>query len=125
MNQRVLVKCYLSHVDEITDGALGPWMNLTYEWPFAGRQLEVGDIVLCPPTPQGPQHPHEGVVVSTDQEQLINRYGGPVKPLLALYARTGQRIKREPCHNCGELVPLIALHLDRDLNYLCKKPVLP
>ena len=122
MNQRVLVKCYLSHVDEITDGALGPWMNLTYEWPFAGRQLEVGDIVLCPPTPQGPQHPHEGVVVSTDQE---HRYSGPVKPLLALYARAGRQIKREPCHNCGELIPLIALHLDRDLNYLCKKPVLP
>lgn len=116
----MLVKCYLSHVDEITDGALGPWMNLTYEWPFAGRQLEVGDIVLCPPTPQGPQHPHEGIVVSTDQDH----YSGPVKPLLGLLAKAGQQVGSVPCPHCGEMLFKVTIHLDSNSNFLCKKPVL-
>lgn len=54
-----------------------PISELTYLWP--GGPLEVGDMVLCPPTPWM-SAPFKAIVVSLDASD--HPYKGPVKTLL-------------------------------------------
>lgn len=87
---RVLVRAYLPHVADLTEGDHGPDMDLVYgfEW-WSDRKSDtrfprLGDIVLCPPTPRGPQVPFEARVTSIDQVACRAKYTGPVKNIIGI-----------------------------------------
>lgn len=81
----VLVRANLPHIDEMSDGALGPIVDLAYEWAPAdpGVYIRPGHVVWCPATPSGPQEPFPAVVVTVDPDKIA--YKGPVKRIIDFY----------------------------------------
>lgn len=85
--QYVTVRAYLSHVDEMTDGAKGPWMFMNYQLaPHLVGGVKVGDVVLCPPTP-GTNGAFPARVVDTNQASVLARYSGQVKTITLFHRR--------------------------------------
>lgn len=92
---RVLVRANLPHIDEMSDGALGPIVDLAYEWAPAdpGVYIRPGHVVWCPATPSGPQVPFPAVVVTVDPNKIA--YKGPVKKILDFHGGRGGAQYRE------------------------------
>lgn len=87
---RVLVRAHLPHVAELTSGEHGPKVNMVYGFDWwtdrksDTRFPQVGDKVLCPPTPRGPQVPFEASVMSINQATCNAKYSGPVKNIIKI-----------------------------------------
>ena len=71
---RVLVQAHLPHVEQWNRD---PNVDLVYLWP--GGPLQVGDLVICPPTPL---HGATFVAIVTSLDASSHPYKGPAKYLI-------------------------------------------
>lgn len=76
-DDRVIVQVYLPHVTDYNP-TFDPMRDLVYRWTGSER-LDVGDLVLCPPTPKR-RSTFTGIVVSLRGQD--HPYKGACKALI-------------------------------------------